>query len=160
MASMMFADQETNEMAVVGPAPVWKAGAVNAIEAGVRTRVPTRPASIAPIEALLDKVDGPVLANLWQQIRHQHVDRLPDRQAMISDLADFAEVLQPPLNDMQAPQLCRLIEAYAAKRRRSLKFLRDLLALEVNAGKNRAVADYQPGARSEHRIIDVASVAI
>ena len=42
---------------------------------------------------------------------------------MITDLADDAEVLQPRLNGMKASQLCRLIEAYAAKRRRSIEIL-------------------------------------
>jgi hypothetical protein len=39
---------------------------------------------------------------------------LPDRQAIIEDLADFAEALQPSLDDMKADRWCRLIEKYAA----------------------------------------------
>ena len=124
MTSTMFADQE---MTTVTPTPVWEAGADKVIEAGIRTGTVTRTASIARIETLLDEVDDPVLADLWQQICPLHVDQLPDRQGIIADLADFAEVLQPRLNGMQAPQLCRLIEAYATKHHRSQRFLRALL---------------------------------
>ena len=72
---------------------------------------------------------------------------------------DFAEVLQPRLNGMHAPQLCRLIEAYATKHHRSQRFVRDLL-WDVNAGQSRVVADVQPPLRLEHDIIDVNHVAV
>jgi hypothetical protein len=155
MASTMFADQETKKMATVRPTPVSEAEPDKIIEADIRTRTATRTAakdrcfqrflhdvlcdvnadqkkaiwtaSITQIEALLDKVDDPVLAYLWWQICPLHVDQLPDRQGIIADLADFAEVLQPRLSGMQASQLCRLIEAYATKYRRSQRFVRNLL---------------------------------
>ncbi|MGA2069496.1 MAG: hypothetical protein ABSG86_31380 [Thermoguttaceae bacterium] len=126
MASTMVADQETKKMTAVRPTPVWEAGADKVIEAGIRTRTATRTASMTRIETLLDKVDDPVLADLWRQICPLHADQLPDRQESVVDLADLAEVLQPRLNGMQAPQLCRLIEAYAANRCRSRRFLRDI----------------------------------
>ncbi len=40
--------------------------------------------------------------------------RTPERHAVIEDLADFAEALEPRLEDMRADELCRLIEKYAA----------------------------------------------
>jgi hypothetical protein len=118
----MFADQETKKMTAVKPAPVWEAGADKVTEAGIRARTAIRTASITRIETLLGKADDPVLADLWRQIYPLHVDQLPDRQGIIADLADFAEVLQPRLNGMQALQLYRLIEAYAATRCRSQRF--------------------------------------
>ena len=36
-----------------------------------------------------------------------------DRLGVIQDLADFAEVLQPSLEDMTADRLCRRVERYA-----------------------------------------------
>jgi hypothetical protein len=129
MASTMFADQETKEMTAVRPTPVWEAEVDNVIETGIRTRTAIRTASITRIETLLDKVDDPVLADLWRRVCPLHVDQLPDRQGIIADLADFAEVLQPRLHGMQSPQLCRLIEAYAAKRCRSQRFVRNLLSV-------------------------------
>ena len=39
---------------------------------------------------------------------------LPDRRGIIEDLADFAVVLRPSLDGMQANRLCRLVEKYAA----------------------------------------------
>ena len=188
MASTMFADQETKKMPLSGRRPSRTRG-LTSIEAGIRTRTATRraaehrcfqrflqdvlwdvnagqrtrtaiwTASITRIEALLDKVDDPVLANLWRQICPLDVEQLPDRQGLIADLADFAEVLQPRLNGMQAPQLCRLIEAYATKHHRSQRFVRDLL-WDVNARRSRVVADVQPPVRLEHGIIDVGSVAV
>jgi hypothetical protein len=91
------------------------------------------------IETLLDEVDDLVLEKLWRQIRPLYEEYLPDRQQIIEDLADFAEVLQPRLNGMRASQLCRLIEASASERRRSHRFVRSLL-WEVTAGQNRVVA--------------------
>ena len=117
----MFADQETKKMTAVRPTPVGEAGADKVIEAGIR-KTATRTASITRIETLLDKVDDPVLAYLWRQLCPLHVDQLPDRQGIIADLAEIAEVLQPRLSGMQAPQLCRLLGAYAAKRRRCRRF--------------------------------------
>ena len=108
------------------------------VNAGQRTV--TRTASMTRIETLLNEVDDPVLADLWRQICPLDVEQLPDRQGIIADLADFAEVLQPRLNGMHAPQLCRLIEAYATKHHRSQRFVRALL-WDVNTGQSRAVAD-------------------
>jgi hypothetical protein len=127
MANTMFAGQETKKMTAVRPTPVWEAGADEVTEAGSRTETATRTASMTRIDNLLDKVDDPVLADLWGRICPIDVEQLPDRQGMIADLADFAEVLQPRLIGMQASQLCRLIEAYAAKHHRSERFVRNLL---------------------------------
>jgi len=140
MASTMFADQKTKKMTAVKPTPVREAGADKVIKAGIRTMTATRTTAITQIEALLDKVDDPLLAHLWRQICPLDVEQMPDRQGIIADLADFAEVLQPRLNGMQAPQLCRLIEAYATKHHRSQRFVRALL-WDVNTGQSRAVAD-------------------
>jgi hypothetical protein len=81
----------------------------------------------ARIEALLGRADGEMLADLWRAVFPLPATELPDRQAVIQDLADFAEVLQPRLADMQAEQLCWLIEKYAAQRRRSRSLVRNLI---------------------------------
>ena len=133
MASRMFADQGTTKMIAFTPTPMWEAGADKVIDVGVRTGMATRTPSMTGIETLLDKADDPVLADLWRQICPLHADQLPDRQGIIADLADFAEVLQPHLHGMQAPQLCRLIGACVAKRRRSQRSLQDFLS-GVTAG--------------------------
>jgi hypothetical protein len=140
----MFADQETKNITAVKPTPAWEAGADKVSEAGIRARAAIRTASITRIEALLDEADDPVLADLWRQICPLHADQLPDRQGIIADLADFAEVLQPRLNGMQAPQLYRLIEAHAATRRHSQRFLRDILR-GVNAGYAKPKRDLNNG---------------
>jgi hypothetical protein len=72
----------------------------------------------AGIETLLDKANSKVLADLWQEVCPYPVDTLPERHAILEDLADFAEVLQPRLADMRADELCRLIGKYAALCRR------------------------------------------
>ncbi len=69
----------------------------------------------ARIEALLDKANSEVLADLWQEICPFLVDTLPERRAIIRDLGEFAAILQPRLADMQVDELCRLIEKYAAR---------------------------------------------
>jgi hypothetical protein len=81
----------------------------------------------AKIEALLDKANGEVLADLWQELFPCPADELPERRAIIEDLADFAEVLRPRLADMGADQLCWLIEKYAGKRSRSRSFVQSLI---------------------------------
>ena len=98
MASTMLADQETKEMVAVRP--MREGGADKVIETGIRTRTEIRTTPITRIETLLDKVDDAVLAKLWRQICPLHVDQLPDRQGIIADLADFAEVLS------LGPSLC------------------------------------------------------
>jgi len=80
----------------------------------------------ARIEALLDKANGDVLADLWQEVCPYPVDELPERQGIIEDLADFAEVLRPRLAGMQADKLCRLIERYAVQCRRQRSSVRSL----------------------------------
>jgi hypothetical protein len=117
---------------------------------------PHAAASITKTETLLDQVADPILADLWLQIHPLRVDQLPDHQRIIADLADFAEVLQPHLNGMNAPHLCRLIGAYAAKHHRSQRFVRALL---WEVGQNQVVANVQPGIRLEHSIADVGHVA-
>ncbi len=72
----------------------------------------------AGIEALLDQADSEMLADLWREACPFPVDELPPRHAVIEDLADFAEQLQPRLAGVQADELCRLIAKYAARRRR------------------------------------------
>ena len=81
----------------------------------------------ARIEALLGKADDEMLADLWQKVFPYRVDELPQRHAIVEDLADFAEVLQPRLAEMRADELCGLIERYAAKRRRSGRLARTLI---------------------------------
>ena len=134
MASTMFADRETKQIAAARPMP----------------------ASLARIETLLDKVADPVLAKLWRQICPLHVNQLPDRQGIIADLADFAEVLQPRCN---GPQLCRLIKVHAVEHRRSHRFVRNLLQA-ANVGQSRVVADAQRKVRLKHHVIDARSVAV
>ena len=90
----------------------------------VRTR--TGSAYRARIEARLDKAESEMLTDLWQEVFPYPVAELPERQALIEDLADFAEVLQPRLADMRADQLCGLIGKYAARRRRQQNFVRSL----------------------------------
>jgi hypothetical protein len=122
----------------------------------IRIRAAARTTSVTRIETLPDKVDDAVLAKLWRQTRPLDVEHLPDRQGIIADLADFAEVLQPRLNGMQASQLCRLIEAYATKHRRSHRFVRSLL-WGGNAGQSRVVArSVSTGLRQLRHEISVA----
>ena len=80
----------------------------------------------ATIEALLDEANAEVLAALWQEVCPYPVDELPERQAMVEDLADFAEVLQPRLVGMQVDELCRLIHRYAVPGRRRPSFVSSL----------------------------------
>ena len=136
MVSAICAGQEANKMAVVGPTPFCEARGDKGVEAVIVTRTAIRAAPMTWIETLLDKVDDSVLASLWRQVCPPHVDRLPDRRGIIADLADFAEVLQPRSSGIRASQLCRLIAATATQRRRSQRFLRELLC-DVNAGQRR-----------------------
>jgi hypothetical protein len=76
----------------------------------------------AGIEALLERANSKALADLWQKVCPFPVDKLPERQAVIADLADFAEQLQPRLADMRAEELCRLIEKYACPRQARAEF--------------------------------------
>ncbi len=76
-----------------------------------------RQAYRSKIESLLDKAADEQLADVWQRTCPFAVDpahELPDRRGLIEDLADFAEVLHPNLDGMQARRLCRLVEKYAA----------------------------------------------
>jgi hypothetical protein len=91
------------------------------------TRTPAEEAYRVKIEALLAKADDAVLADLWRQVFPYPVDQSPDRLGVIQDLADFAEVLQPRMDGLQANKLCWLIEAYAAQRRTVVAGLRELL---------------------------------
>ena len=57
----------------------------------------------AKIEALFDGLASERLADLWQRLYPFPIDpdcELPDRQGIIQDLADFAQVLQPNLDGM------------------------------------------------------------
>jgi hypothetical protein len=86
-------------------------------------RTAARTAYRARIESLLDESGDEPLADVWQRVCPFPVDaacELPDRRGIIEDLADFAEVLRPSLDGMQAHRLCRLIEKYAARGSRQL----------------------------------------
>ena len=61
---------------------------------------------------MLEKAQDAQLADVWQRVCPFPIDlapQLPDRQGAIEDLADFAEVLQPGLDGLNADGLCRLI---------------------------------------------------
>ena len=80
-------------------------------------RTAARNAYRAKIESLLDESGDDRLADVWQRVCPFPIDPafdLPDRRGIIADLADFARVLQPGLDGMNAHRLCRLIEKYAA----------------------------------------------
>ena len=54
---------------------------------------------------------------MWQLVCPFTIDPAyppSDRRGIIRDLTDFAEAIQPSLDGMEADQLCRLIEKYAA----------------------------------------------
>jgi hypothetical protein len=64
------------------------------------------------IEVLLGGVTTPQLADLWRQLYPLPVEsdrELPDRRALIDDLADFGQTLQPNTDGLTADQLCRLV---------------------------------------------------
>jgi hypothetical protein len=84
----------------------------------------------AKVEVLLGRADAALLSSVWQEVFPCVADKLPDRRGMIEDLADFAEVLRPQLAGMRPNQLCRLIQANAAGRKRSQRFLRRLIAAD------------------------------
>jgi hypothetical protein len=80
-------------------------------------RTAARKAYRAKIETLLAESQDERLADVWQRVSPFPIDpgcQLPDRRGIIADLADFAEVLRPSLDGMQAHRLCGLIEKYAA----------------------------------------------
>ncbi len=92
-----------------------------AIKAVTARKAAARKAYRAKIESLLGKSEDGPLAGVWQQVCPFSFDgacELPNRRAIIKDLADFAEVLQPSLDGMQVQRLCRLIEKYAASKPR------------------------------------------
>ena len=76
----------------------------------------------AKIEALLAELACEQLLRVWQQVCPFAIVSefgLPDRRGIIQDLADFAEVLQPSLEDMTANQLSRRVERYAGATNRA-----------------------------------------
>jgi hypothetical protein len=79
------------------------------------------------IEALLDRVDGDILAELWRAVYPLPLSQVPGRRGLIADLADLAEVLSPSLKDVGPRQLCQRLSAYAAQRNQSQSFLRELV---------------------------------
>jgi len=84
-------------------------------------RAAARKAYRAKIESLLGESADSRLADMWQRVCPFRIERahdLPDRRAMIVDLADFAEVLQPNLEGMKPHRLCSLVERYASYRPR------------------------------------------
>ena len=94
-----------------------RAGNARAIKDDTTRRTAARKAYRAKIESLLDESRDERLADVWQRVYPFPIDpayELPDRRGIIEDLADFAEVLQPRLDDIKAGRLCRLIEKYAA----------------------------------------------
>jgi hypothetical protein len=77
----------------------------------------------ARIESLLNESKDERLAAVWQRVCPFPIESahdLPDRRGIIKDLADFAEVLQPSLDDMEAHRLCHLVEKYGACESRPL----------------------------------------
>ena len=93
------------------------ASKARAIKDDSTRRAAARKAYRAKIESRLDKSRDVQLADVWQRVYPFPIDPandLPDHQGIIEDLADFAETLQPSLNDMRVERLCRLIEKYAA----------------------------------------------
>jgi hypothetical protein len=127
MTSTTFVHPEMGEMTAFRPVFARTGEAGGVFEVRIHTRTPVRTASISRIECLLEEVDDFALASLWQKVFPLHANEWPGRRRVISDLADFAQVLQPHLSSMHAGQLCKQIEAYAAKHRRSQSFLRNML---------------------------------
>ena len=84
-----------------------------AIEDEITRRTVARTAYRAKIESLLDESSDERLSDMWQRVYRFPVE-VPDRRAIIEDLADLAEALKPSLDGMKADRLCRLIEKYAA----------------------------------------------
>ena len=94
-----------------------RAGRAMAIKNRAARRNAARKAYRAKIESLLDESRDDALADVWQRVCPFAVDPaygLSDRRGIILDLTDFAEAIQPSLDGMEADQLCRLIEKYAA----------------------------------------------
>ncbi len=94
-----------------------RAGSATAIKADTARRTAARKAYRAKIESVLARSEDEPLADVWQRVCPFPIDpagEVPNRRGIIRDLADFAEVLRPSLDGMQAPRLCRLIEKYAA----------------------------------------------
>ena len=94
-----------------------RASNARAIKDGAAGRTAARKAYRAKIESLLDESSDERLANMWQRVYRFPVE-VPDRRAIIEDLADLAEALQPSLDGMKAERLCWLIERYAARKSR------------------------------------------
>jgi len=91
----------------------------------IRTGKRTGPgkAHSVQIEAMLAELTRERLVDVWQQVCPFAIASeygLPDCRGIIRDLADFARVLQPNLEDLTADQLCRRVERYggAANRER------------------------------------------
>jgi hypothetical protein len=94
-----------------------RAGNASSIAVDTARRTAARKAYRAQIESLLANSEDAPLADVWRRVCPFRIDpacELPNRRGIIRDLADFAEVLRPSLDGMQAPRLCRLIEKYAA----------------------------------------------
>ena len=102
-----------------------------AIKDNTARKTAARKAYRARIESLLDESSDERLADVWQRVYPLPIDpacELPDRRGIIEDLADFAVVLRPSLDGMQANRLCRLVEKYAACRSRQSNMAVSLLA--------------------------------
>jgi hypothetical protein len=112
----------------------------NDIKNALKLTLASRQAYRAKIEALLDKSRHERLADVWQRACPFPIGseyELPDRRGIIADLTDFAEVLQPNLEGMQANRLCRLIEKYAACGSRQSELSVSLLARRTGTLNNR-----------------------
>ena len=107
----------------IARASTVRPGKARAIRTDRARRTAARRAYRAEIESLLEKSADRPLAAAWRRVCPVSLDRpceLPNRRGMIRDLVDFAVVLQPSLEGMQAERLCWLIGKYAAyKPRRS-----------------------------------------
>ena len=102
-----------------------------AIKDNTARKTAARKAYRARIESLLDESSDERLADVWQRVYPLPIDpacELPDRRGIIEDLADFAVVLRPSLDGMQANRLCRLVEKYAACGSRQSNMAVSLLA--------------------------------
>jgi hypothetical protein len=98
-----------------------RAGTARAIKNDATRSTVARNAYRDQTVSLLDELSDERLADVWEWVCPFPIDLaydLPDRRGLIEDLADFAEALQPSLDGMEADQLCRLIEKYAAYKSR------------------------------------------
>jgi hypothetical protein len=91
---------------------------VMANKTAVRPKCKVSRKTRSSIEALFGELATERLAGVWQRLYPLPIDpkcEMPDRQGIIEDLEDFAEVLHPNLDRMDADQLCSLMEMCGTK---------------------------------------------